>query len=46
MELDDFFELSILLGYYKNLLSEKQKEYMIDHFEKVLSKSVLYQCFF
>ncbi len=39
MELDDFFELSILLGYYKNLLSEKQKEYMIDHFEMDYSLS-------
>jgi hypothetical protein len=26
-------ETSILLGYYKNLLSDKQKEYMLKHFE-------------
>lgn len=39
MELLDFCELSILMGYYKNLLSEKQKEYMIDHFEMDYSLS-------
>lgn len=39
MELNDFFETSILLGYYKNILSEKQREYMIDHFEMDYSLS-------
>jgi uncharacterized protein len=39
MELTDFFETSILLGYYKNILSEKQREYMIDHFEMDYSLS-------
>lgn len=33
MELKEFMDTSILLGYYKNLLSDKQKEYMIKHFE-------------
>lgn len=33
MELKEFMDISILLGYYKNLLSDKQKEYMIKHFE-------------
>ena len=39
MELNDFFETSILLWYYKNILSEKQREYMIDHFEMDYSLS-------
>ena len=39
MELTDFFETSILLGYYKNILSEKQREYMIDNFEMDYSLS-------
>ncbi|BDU50993.1 YlxM family DNA-binding protein [Haliovirga abyssi] len=39
MELEDFFETSILLQYYKNLLSEKQKKYMIEHFEEDYSLS-------
>ena len=33
MELGEFLEVSILLGYYQNLLSDKQKEYMVKHFE-------------
>ncbi len=33
MELDDFFEISILLNYYKELLSKKQKIYMIEYYE-------------
>ena len=33
MELNEFLEVSILFGYYKNLLSDKQKEYMEKHFE-------------
>ncbi len=39
MKLEDFFEVSILLQYYKNLLSEKQKKYMIEHFEEDYSLS-------
>ncbi|OQY06864.1 MAG: hypothetical protein B6I28_05985 [Fusobacteriia bacterium 4572_132] len=34
MELDDFFEISILLNYYKKLLSKKQKIYMSEYYEK------------
>ena len=37
MELDDFFEVSILLTYYKNLLSKKQNLYMEEYFENDLS---------
>jgi predicted DNA-binding protein YlxM (UPF0122 family) len=33
MELEKFLEISNLLEYYKNLLSDKQKAYLIDHFE-------------
>ncbi len=33
MELNEFLEVSILLGYYGNLLSDKQKTYMKEHFE-------------
>lgn len=33
MELKEFLEVSMLLSYYQNLLSDKQKEYMIKHFE-------------
>lgn len=39
MELKDFFEISQLLIYYKDLLSDKQKEYMLEHFESDLSLS-------
>ena len=39
MELDEFLEVSLLLDYYKNLLSDKQKEYMLEHFEEDLSLS-------
>ena len=39
MELKDYFEISTLLGYYRNLLSKKQKEYMIEHFENDYSLS-------
>lgn len=39
MELKEFMETSILLGYYKNLLSDKQKEYMLKHFEEDYSLS-------
>ena len=39
MELDEFLEVSILLGYYQNLLSDRQKEYMVKHFEEDLSLS-------
>ncbi len=39
MELDEFLEVSTLLYYYKNLLSDKQREYLINHFEDDLSLS-------
>ncbi|WP_319370285.1 YlxM family DNA-binding protein [uncultured Ilyobacter sp.] len=39
MELSDFLEVSLLMDYYKNLLSDKQKEYMLEHFERDLSLS-------
>lgn len=39
MELDEFLEISTLLDYYKNLLSDKQREYLINHFEDDLSLS-------
>lgn len=39
MELKEFMETSILLGYYKSLLSDKQKEYMLKHFEEDYSLS-------
>lgn len=39
MELDEFLEISVLLDYYKNLLSDKQREYMLEHFEEDLSLS-------
>lgn len=39
MELDEFLEVSILLGYYQNLLSDRQREYMVKHFEQDYSLS-------
>jgi hypothetical protein len=39
MDFKEFMEISVLLGYYKNLLSDKQKEYMIQHFEEDMSLS-------
>lgn len=39
MELKEILEVSILLDYYKNLLSDKQKEYLLEHFEEDLSLS-------
>ena len=39
IELDEFLEVSTLLDYYKNLLSDKQREYLINHFEDDLSLS-------
>lgn len=39
MKLDEFLEVSILLDYYRNLLSDKQKEYLVNHFEEDLSLS-------
>lgn len=39
MELNEFLEVSTLLDYYKNLLSDKQREYLINHFEEDLSLS-------
>ena len=39
MELKEFLEVSFLLEYYKELLSDKQKEYMIEHFEEDYSLS-------
>ncbi len=39
MELNKFLEISILLGYYGNLLSDKQRTYMEEHFEEDYSLS-------
>ena len=39
MELDELIEVSVLLDYYKNLLSDRQKEYLLLHFEEDLSLS-------
>jgi len=39
MELKEFLEISILLGYYGNLLSDKQRTYMDEHFEDDYSLS-------
>ncbi|MDK4491269.1 hypothetical protein MVQ15_04665 [Fusobacterium necrophorum] len=39
MDLHEFLEIGSLLELYKNLLSEKQKEYLIEHFEKDYSLS-------
>lgn len=39
MELEEFLETGNLLELYKNLLSEKQKEYLIEHFEEDYSLS-------
>ncbi|WP_418964386.1 YlxM family DNA-binding protein [Cetobacterium sp.] len=37
MELNEMLEVSILLDYYRNLLSDRQKEYLLEHFEEDLS---------
>lgn len=39
MELKEFIEIANLLDIYSELLSGKQKEYLIDHFENDLSLS-------
>ncbi len=39
MKLNEFLEVSILLGYYGNLLSDKQRTYMEEHFEEDYSLS-------
>lgn len=39
MELEEFLEVGSLLERYKNLLSEKQKEYLVEHFEEDYSLS-------
>lgn len=39
MELNEVLEVSILLNYYKNLLTEKQKDYLIEHLEEDMSLS-------
>jgi len=39
MELNEFLEISILLGYYGDLLSDKQRTYMEEHFEEDYSLS-------
>ncbi len=39
MELNEFLEISILLGYYGELLSDKQRTYMEEHFEEDYSLS-------
>lgn len=33
MELQEVLEVGILLNYYKNLLSDKQRDYLIEHLE-------------
>lgn len=37
MKLEEFIEIANLLDIYSKLLSEKQKGYLIEHFEKDLS---------
>ena len=37
MELNEMIEIGILLDYYKPLLTEKQKKYLINYFEEDLS---------
>lgn len=39
MEIQEFIEIANLLDIYSNLLTGKQKEYLIDHFENDLSVS-------
>ena len=39
MVLDEFVEIANLFEFYSSLLSEKQKEYLEDHFENDLSLS-------
>lgn len=39
MDLQEFLEVGSLLELYKNLLSEKQKEYLVEHFEEDYSLS-------
>lgn len=39
MMLEEFIEIASLLDIYSELLSGKQKEYMVDHFENDLSLS-------
>lgn len=39
MELDELMEVSTLLNYYKELLSPKQRDYLIDHLEEDMSLS-------
>lgn len=43
MELKEMIEIGILLDYYKPLLTEKQKRYLIDYFEEDLSLSEIAQ---
>lgn len=37
MKLEEFIEIANLLDIYSELLSEKQKEYLVEHFENDLS---------
>ena len=39
MELEEVLEVSVLLNYYKNLLTDKQKDYLIEHLEEDMSLS-------
>jgi predicted DNA-binding protein YlxM (UPF0122 family) len=39
MEIGEFMEVAVLMGYYKNLLSDRQMEYMVKHFEEDYSLS-------
>lgn len=39
MELDEVLEVSVLLNYYKNLLTDKQRDYLVEHLEDDMSLS-------
>ena len=43
MELNEMIEIGILLDYYKPLLTEKQKKYLIEYFEQDLTLSEIAQ---
>lgn len=39
MELEEILEAGVLLNYYKNLLTEKQRDYLMEHLEEDMSLS-------
>lgn len=39
MELQEVLEVGVLLNYYKNLLSDKQRDYLIEHLEEDMTLS-------